>query len=196
MKTELLLLAAGQSKRFSGVKQLADIQGQPMICHCLSAYFQGKNWLEGLDNGVVVLGANAGLIQKVLLNQIQVYLANSWQQGMGHSLAESMPSLSNETSHVFIGLADQVAITPLHIRQLLETSAKYPERIIAAEYAGRVGVPAIFPHQYFTQLAKLTGDKGAKALLEHSADQVIKVPLPEAAFDIDTVDDLKSIMGS
>ena len=193
MKTELILLAAGQSTRFGGIKQLADIHGQPMICHCLSQYRQDKKWIGGISHGHVVLGSNAELISLVLPNNINKFVTKTWQNGMGHTLAESMQNLGRHTSHVLIGLADQASITQQMIKMLLGKSSRYPQHIIAAKYAGRVGAPSIFPRQYFTLLEQLSGDKGAKTILQQYSQQVISVDMPEAALDIDTQDDLQGI---
>jgi molybdenum cofactor cytidylyltransferase len=191
VKTELILLAAGQSKRFGGIKQLAEINGKPMVYHCLLQYRQGEKWIEGIADGHVVLGANAYLIRNVLPQGINRHVVNFWQNGMGHTLAESMQILAGDTSHVLIGLADQASITQHMIEGLLGESSMYPQNIIAAKYADRLGAPAIFPRQFFSQLSQLTGDKGAKVILQQNPLLVISMDMPEAAFDIDTQDDLK-----
>ncbi|MEP1382557.1 MAG: nucleotidyltransferase family protein [Paraglaciecola sp.] len=190
MKTELLLLAAGKSRRFAGIKQLADINGQAMVCHCLSAYQQDGKWLEGMTNGTVVIGANASVVSEVLPSTVHSYIAQSWEQGMGHSLAESIGVLSRSTTHVLVGLADQIAISSQAIKALLEASKRHPQKIIAAEYQDKAGVPAIFPKAFFSQLSMLKGDKGARDILQNNNGNVIKVTMSEAAIDIDTQDDL------
>lgn len=192
MKTELILLAAGQSKRFGGIKQLADIHGKPMVCHCLSQYRQGKKWIEGIVDGHVALGANASLIIDVLPQGINKHVVNSWQNGMGYTLAQSMRFLAIDSTHVLIALADQTSITQQMIKGILGESRIHPQNIIAAKYAGRLGAPAIFPRQYFSQLSQLTADKGARVILQQHPQQVISMEMSEAALDIDTQDDLKN----
>ncbi|WP_293745920.1 nucleotidyltransferase family protein [uncultured Paraglaciecola sp.] len=194
MKTELIMLAAGQSKRFNGIKQLADIQGQPMICHCLSHYCQGDKWINGITNGYVVLGSNAESICKVLPANINQFVVDSWPLGMGHSLAQSIQLIANDTTHILICLADQVALNQQLILKMLEQTSRFPNHIIAASYANKVGVPAIFPRQYLSELAQMTGDNGAKSLLQKYSQQVLAVDMPEAAFDIDTIEDLNALL--
>jgi molybdenum cofactor cytidylyltransferase len=190
VKTQLILLAAGQSQRFGGIKQLTDIYGQPMICHCLSHYRQGEQWLEGITNGQVVLGANAELITQVLPDEVNQYVVSSWLKGMGHTLAQSILNIANDSSHVLIGLADQIALTQPMISRLLDAAKKHPTHIIAAMYRGGHGAPVIFPKKYFSELSQLTGDKGAKSLLLQHSQRIISIPIPEAEFDIDTPQDL------
>jgi molybdenum cofactor cytidylyltransferase len=193
VKTELILLAAGQSKRFGGIKQLTDIYGQPMICHCLSQYRQGETWIEGITNGYVVLGSNAELITQVLPDEVNKYIVSAWQKGMGHTLAQSIMNVASDCSHVLIGLADQIALTQQMINGLLGESKKHPTHIVATQYFNGRGAPVIFPKQYFSELSQLTGDNGAKSLLLQHSQQVINVPIPEAAFDIDTRQDLEKV---
>jgi len=192
VKTELILLAAGQSKRFGGIKQLIEIHGNPMVCHCLLQYRQGDDWLDGITDGHVALGSNAGLIIKRLPNNINKHVVDSWENGMGHTLAESIQFLANNTTHVLVGLADQILVTPQLIKQLLGKSSMYPQNIIAAKYGDGTGAPAIFPKKYFTQLSHLAGDKGARVILQQHSQQVVSIEMPEAALDIDTQDDLKN----
>jgi molybdenum cofactor cytidylyltransferase len=193
VKTELILLAAGQSKRFGGIKQLTDIYGQPMICHCLSQYRQGEKWISGITNGYVVLGSNAELISKVLPDNINKYVVNSWFNGIGYSLAQSIHNVAVDTSHLLIGLGDQIALTQQLISQLLDEAKKHPNHIVAAQYNGGLGAPVIFPKKYFSELSQLTGDKGAKLLLQQNPQQTISLSIPEAALDIDTPGDLKLV---
>jgi molybdenum cofactor cytidylyltransferase len=193
VKTELILLAAGQSKRFGGIKQLTDIYGQPMICHCLSQYRQGDKWMSGITSGCVVLGSNAELVSQVLPDNINQYVVSYWLNGMGYSLAQSIHNVAVDTSHVLIGLGDQVAITQSMISQLLEQAQKHPSHIAAAQYNNGLGAPVIFPRQFFSELSQLTGDKGAKLLLQQYPQQIISLAMPEASFDIDTPEDLKLV---
>ena len=69
----------------------------------------------------------------------------------------------------------------------------HPSYIVAAQYNGVLGAPVIFPKQYFSQLSQLEGDKGAKKLLQQNIRQTISLSIPEAAFDIDTPEDLKLV---
>jgi molybdenum cofactor cytidylyltransferase len=193
VKTELILLAAGQSKRFGGIKQLANIYGQPMVCHCLLQYRQGEKWVEGITKATVVLGSNAELISQVLPDYVNKYVVHSWLNGMGHTLAQSIQNIASDTTHVLIGLADQIALTHQIISRLLDESNKYPQHIISAKYVGGLGAPVIFPKQYFYALSQLSGDKGAKILLQHHPQNIISLAIPEASLDIDTPEDFKLV---
>ena len=65
--------------------------------------------------------------------------------------------------------------------------------IVCATYCGSRGVPAIFPRSIFDQLEALTGDNGAKAVLHNPPVAAIEIALPQAAMDIDNVEDLQQL---
>ena len=54
-------------------------------------------------------------------------------------------------------------------------------------------LPAIFPRSMFQALARLRGDTGARALLRRNSDRLVRVPMPSAAIDIDTPEDLLAV---
>jgi molybdenum cofactor cytidylyltransferase len=61
-------------------------------------------------------------------------------------------------------------------------------------YDGHVGVPAIFPRICFSELMQLRGDEGARAILERNAYRLVRVPMPNAAVDLDTPADLAALL--
>jgi molybdenum cofactor cytidylyltransferase len=60
-------------------------------------------------------------------------------------------------------------------------------------YAGTCGAPAIFPRSAFRELGELRGDAGARMLLRRNADRMVRVPMPSAALDVDTPEDLLAL---
>ena len=88
----------------------------------------------------------------------------------------------------------QTALSPSNRSSMLASMLDLfdGDRAVCASYEGREGVPAVFPPALFADLMTLDADAGAKALL-HSLQNKIKVDMPEAAVDIDTLDDLKRL---
>lgn len=179
-------MAAGCSTRFDGVKQLAKTGGIPMLQRSIN------NICETVcEEYVVVLGHQAGHIRQALAlpEGFRSIVAKDWQKGLGHSIASACQLLSGQATHIMITLADQVAITAQDYQLLVEHSRNNPAEIICCGYGGKQGVPAIFPARYRSALQTLSGDTGAKSLLQQS--NVISVPMPGAAQDIDTQEHLK-----
>ena len=55
--------------------------------------------------------------------------------------------------------------------------------------------PAIFPGSLFHELKNLTGDQGAKRIIEEFKSKTTSVEMKNAAFDLDEKDDLNSLTG-
>ena len=185
----VLLLAAGESKRFGGSKLMADIGGQPMIRHTLSGLEE-----EFSDSIVVVLGAFAKEIQQVLDGHSSVYCAD-YKNGMGSSIACGMKAIADSGRNVdavMIVLADQVALTPADYRALVKASREVS--MAAADYDGKPGVPAIFSKAYFKRLQSLSGEQGAKEILQQNIRQLKLVSLDNARLDIDTRQELQDYL--
>lgn len=203
----VLLLAAGESKRFKGIKQLAvleQINADNKNFHAdklpkqqlliVRAIEQIK--LSGFQSSVVLLGANATHIKAALLENnasqknTQYEVFDNWYKGMGATIANGMKNVPEQATHVCITLADQAALTHAHYDLLISHVTEHPKHIVSAVFNDRVGAPSIFPARYFSQLARLTGDKGARQLISDESENVIGVSIPQAALDIDTSDDL------
>lgn len=181
-----LMLAAGQSKRFNGIKQLADVNGQAMLSHTLSNLTGNGALINSFEEFNLVLGANASLILPIVPDYVTPYIFADWQKGMGASLAYGVKHINDKSSHVFVTLGDQVAISHEQIATMLNYCKHSPEKIIAAAYEKIAGVPAIFPKEYFPELCKLDADKGARKILQQYQSEVVAIDIPNAHFDIDT----------
>lgn len=185
MRIAGLLLAAGAGRRFGGCKQLALIEGKPMVRHALES-------LAPLfkDQLYIVLGAFGEKIRPRVGDLAQVISHADWREGLGSSIARGVDEIEAQGSYagMLIALADQPRLTTDDFRQLVERFDG--NRIVAAHYAGAPGVPAIFPAAAFGDLRRLNGGRGAKSMLVDPNRQIDTVPLPAAATDIDTEADI------
>jgi len=183
----VMLLAAGSSSRFGSPKQLADIAGRPMLARALDTVSQ----LERRHAVTVVLGANAERLEPLVHEAAANVAFNpDHARGMASSIRVGLTQAPFDARGALITLADQVAVTADDLRQLVSRWEQQPDRIVAAQYAGTIGVPAIFPVDLFRELAELQGDRGARVVLLRYPERVIGVPMPSAAQDIDTPEDL------
>ena len=177
-----VVLAAGQSRRFNGIKQLSMIGEQTLLNTALSHIPMQP------QNIYVVLGAEFEMIKKTLNKEYNIVKNESWYLGLSSSIVKAIGSIKDQYSHVLVTLADQVALNTYSYNRLLDLSRSHEEKIIAAQYQNRCAVPAVFPKKYYEELLTLTGDTGAKELLSKERDNVLPVSLPEALKDIDTYD--------
>ena len=115
---------------------------------------------------------------------------------MGHSLANSIDELRHwDGAFVFLGDMPFVDIETLQgLKTALESDTEDSSRIIVPVHEGQNGHPVGFGKDHFSALANLTGDQGAKPVLQSQADAVIKVSVEDAGVlkDVDRPEDIQT----
>jgi molybdenum cofactor cytidylyltransferase len=187
-----VILAAGASRRLGQAKQLLVIAGEPLLRRAVRIAAQA-----GCQPIVVVLGFEAHRMRSALDGfRVIVAVNENWRVGMGSSMrcgVETALEISPPPEDILLMVCDQVRVTADVLRQLLRLHglAKYP--ITAARYSGRLGVPAVFSSIFFPGLLDVSGDRGARAILERNAVRVGTVDFLEGELDLDTPDDLERL---
>lgn len=188
-KIDILIMAAGASRRFGGCKLLAEWRSAPLITYALNTAIQLSQQPElQIASIKIVSGAYHDQIHDFLRQQYPAShnLINNpnWSQGLGHSIAYGVSQLPPENS-VLIMLADQPLVAVKDIQRIIDLALENPGKIICSEFASTIGVPALFPAEFKKNLQQLTGDRGAKVVLIECENNLIKVPLKVAGCDLD-----------
>lgn len=183
----IIILAAGGSTRFGSPKQLFKYQGESLIRRAAKAAIS-------CGSGPVIVSTGAETIEPELsgLHVIPVF-NDRWAAGMASSLTSGLQYLTstrNEIDAVIFMLCDQPLIDGNKLDRLITAYETTHAPIVAAEYNGTLGAPALFDRSMFGELMRLTGDEGARSIIRKNVDRVARVPMPEAAFDIDSASDI------
>lgn len=189
----IVVLAAGTSTRMGAPKQLLPYQGRSLLRHVVEMA------LDSICQPViVVLGARAEQLQQELKNlAVQVVENLRWAEGMSSSICTGITALnatSNKATAAVLILCDQPFVSAQVINQLVEAYHFTGKPIVGSEYAGTIGVPALFSHSFFSELMALKGSEGAKQVITRNIDQVYSVHFPDGAIDIDTPEDYELLM--
>ena len=184
-----VVLAAGSSQRFGSTKQLQTIDGEPMVRRsaALARTACGNKTLliAGFEQQKVVAAADG---------QCQFFAINEgFADGIGSSIACAARSLAESADALIIMLADQPLISEDHVEALLNAWSGDDDEIVATAFADVQGPPILLPRSVFPQLAKLSGDTGAKTLLDNPELRVSSVRFEPAAVDIDQPEDLSQL---
>ena len=185
----VVVLAAGASTRFGSTKQLVRVNGRPLMHNVVSRAVE----LAG-HSVTVVLGAHAGELAPLLKHSpASISVNREWAEGIASSIRDGVAHIPTTSDGVLLMLADQAAVTTEDLRRLAGTWRRNPTAIVAAQYAGTLGVPAIFPRWCFRELNELRGDRGAQILLQRHVDRLVRLPMPGAELDIDRPEDLLAL---
>jgi molybdenum cofactor cytidylyltransferase len=193
-----LVLAAGAATRFGAPKQLADLDGAPLLEHVLRAMTTAP-----VERVVVVLGAGADEVAAgVDLHGAEPVVCGRWEEGQSASLACGLAELA-DCEAVVVTLGDQPRVSPDAIRRVIsartQVGADAPSgtgngaAAVRATYNGSPGHPVLLERSLFEQLRNVSGDKGARNLL--LSVQVLDVPCDDlgGGEDVDTPAELDAL---
>ena len=189
----VVILAAGASSRLGQPKQLVQYRGRTLLRHAAEAAAA-----SGCRPIVTVLGANAKALRGELAG-LPVWIVENedWEQGMGTSIAAGVRPLadSGRLDGAVVLLADQPLVGPDLIKDLVARFEETMAPVVASEYAGTLGVPALFAEMLFPELLALDGPSGAKQVIQKHRNTAALVVFDGGVVDIDTPEDLADLYG-
>jgi molybdenum cofactor cytidylyltransferase len=157
------ILAAGEGRRFGGPKQLADLDGRPLLEYAIRAMVA----VPAIERIAVVIGSHAEEIRE----QVDVYdaewvVCEEWREGMAASLRAAIRALEpDDPEALVITLGDQPFITPQVIAAIL-TEVDDGDLAARAVYDGQPGHPVIVTRDLLPVFGEVRGDEGARRVLE------------------------------
>jgi len=183
------VLAAGGSQRFGRSKMLESIQGETLVGRATSLAREVCG-----DCSILVAGHESAAVTSAAGDAPQFVIVNDhYEEGIGGSIALAAKAVSHVADALLLLLADQPLVTAQHLRALMSHWQGADDEIVATAFAETMGPPVLFPRGAFDALGELTGDQGAKSLLQSSRFDVRTIPFEDAAIDIDTPADLKKL---
>lgn len=181
-----ILLCAGFGRRFGGDKLLAPLaDGTPV------AVASARTLVAALGRAVAVLRpGQTGLAARLAETGIEVWFSPQAEQGMGASLAAAVRSQAQASAWV-VALGDMPWVSEV-THQQVALALQRGASIVAPFHQGQRGHPVGFGAAWGADLAGLSGDEGARALLRQQADQLIRIAVddPGCLQDVDTPQDL------
>jgi CTP:molybdopterin cytidylyltransferase MocA len=181
-----LILAAGPATRFGAPKQVATLDGRPLLGHAIEAMLTAR-----IGPVIVVLGANADLIRSAVDFQgAEHVVCERWRAGQAASLACGLEA-AGEGDAVVITLGDQPRVSAQAIRRIIEHRGD--TLAIRATYGGQPGHPVLVEPELFPRIRALRGDRGARDLLASVGAREVACDDVADGRDVDTVDDLAAL---
>ncbi|MFI4965829.1 MAG: NTP transferase domain-containing protein [Caulobacterales bacterium] len=189
MAFEAVVLAAGSGTRFGGGKLLAAWGAGVLLEGALAAAFAAP-----ARSVTVVIGADAEAVAaaaRAFDPRTLVVHAPDYAEGMAASLRAGIASLPPDAEGAFVFLGDMPRV-PAAVLQSLAQAVAAGAQAAAPVFKGRRGNPVLIGRAIFPQLLALTGDAGARGVLQGLGDRLALIESPDdgVLFDVDQVGDL------
>lgn len=183
-ETAVLILAAGASRRLGRPKQQLLFHEQTLLDRII----------------VTATSLKAGPVLVVLRNDEDVEIPigtiavmnHQWQEGMASSIHCGMEQLQTDfpsIETVIIAVCDQPYVSVDLFKEMIKKYEQTKHPVIACAYADTAGTPVLFHQSLFPELLQLSGDKGARQLLNKNRHRIGLVNFPLGNIDIDTEED-------
>jgi CTP:molybdopterin cytidylyltransferase MocA len=181
-----IVLAAGESRRFGGAKQLAVHEGRTLLEHVLLRADEAA-----LDPIVAVVPV--WLSRPASMDAFRLrWVRNPHPgRGMSHSLQLGLGAVPADCGAALILLGDQPTVALDTIRAVLAARGERP--IIVARGGGVDAPPVLLERSQFGRVAEASGDTGLRDVLRARPELICAVEVGRHAPDIDTHDDLAAL---
>lgn len=183
-----VLLAAGRGSRFGATKLLAELDGEPLIRHVITRALRSS-----LTEVHVVLGHDAASVAAALPDHDRVRASRNpaYRSGLATSLHCGLRGLGASISGAVILLADMPLVHPKDI-DAVAAALREGSTTVRTRYRDGVGHPVGFQRAVWPALGTVSGDRGARGLLDGM--EVHEVASPRTTpRDVDEAADLEIV---
>ena len=186
-----ILLTAGQSKRMNGENKLTkEIKGSPLI------KLSVKNILaSSINELIVVLGYQKEIIEKFIdkNKKIKFIFNKDFESGMASSIKTGLDNLSEKTEAFFICLGDMPMVNQNIYNKMIKTKLNYNKKlkpnfkkeIFIPTYEKKNGNPVLFTKHMKEKIMQISGDDGAKELIEIYKSKALHIPVKNRGITLD-----------
>lgn len=175
MKINLILLAAGDSRRFGSNKLLHEFRGKPMYRHVVDEIAKMRR--DVFEKKIVVSQYDEILDDLTEEGYLVVRNAES-KLGISHSIQLGIEAAEGEAWCFLVG--DQPHLRAETIEKFVEAFQKSGKDCACVQCGGKTGNPCIFSERYREALLKLSGDIGGKSIIREHMDTVFFYEVKEA----------------
>ncbi len=190
-----IILAAGSSTRMGTNKLLMEFKGKPIIRHVAEAACLSK-----INSILVVTGPERHSVKAALTGLNVTFVHNeNYMNGMAGSLKTGIACLSEKALGAIVLLGDMPLISAKTLNKIVESfKANQDSLAVIPSFDGKRGNPVLISRSLFEDVMKITGDKGARQLLDTLGNQAIELPLNDKgiSLDVDTREGFEALSAS
>lgn len=181
-----VVLAAGESSRFGSPKQLAEIDGKPMIARIVGRVAQSN-----VERTVVVLGCEFEKVSDALAGfpEVEVLENPEYRSGIAGSLKVGLSRIGELDAVMFV-LGDLPGLGTADIDAVLGAYLRSNAPLALGKVDGVQAHPVIFRKDLWPELQGTGGDIGGRDVVKAHLHEAVTVELPPSCgADIDTLED-------
>jgi len=192
-KIAAIILAAGQSRRMGTKnKLLSEIDDKPMVTHVAEIVTRSQ-----AAPVVAVLGHEADKVRCALSGFGLSFVENSnFADGLSTSLIAGLDALPKDVDGAIICLADMPRVNTRVIDRLIAAFDPLEGRAICVPTSdGKHGNPILLARRFFGEMREITGDQGARHLINGYHELTCEVEMTEdgVLVDVDTPQMLEAL---
>ena len=187
-----ILLAAGQSKRlFNQNKLIKNYKGKPLINHVVQSIIKSK-----IEKLIIVLGFEYLKVKKKINKnkKIKFVINHNYTRGIASSIKCGLKKISNKSDGFIIVQADMPEIGKNILNKLYKEIKTNKKEIFVPRKNNKIGNPIGFKLSMINQLKKISGNRGAKFIIQKNKSKIkyIRTKSLDIFKDIDLNKDFNS----
>jgi molybdenum cofactor cytidylyltransferase len=192
MSVRGVILAAGLGRRMGTVKQLLPFRGKPLLQHVIDAARASR-----LENLLLVLGhAHEQVLSQLDTRGLEVIVNRDFAAGQSSSVRAGLEHRADADGIMYL-LGDQPLLSTGVIDALIDCFLREQPWAAVPVHHGQPGNPVIIGRQLMEGLSTLSGDMGARRLLQQSQFvRRVKIDDPAILRDVDTMDDYLALLAT
>lgn len=184
-KLTLVMLAAGNSRRFGSNKLLYEIDGVPMYLRTLHKLQKAASELGNCE--IIVVTQYEEIAAKAQESGARVLLNPHPERGISSSMQIGLAA-AKESSACLFTVSDQPWLTTETIVNLVHKFQSEQKGMACTILNNKTGNPCIFSRKYYQELQEIIGDKGGKQIINKHPEDVTYLEIEDAKelVDVDT----------
>ena len=181
----LIMLAAGNSRRFGSNKLLYEIDGVPMYLRTLTKLQKAASELGNCK--IIVVTQYEEIAAKAQGSGARVLINPHPERGISSSMKIGLAA-AKESSACLFTVSDQPWLTTETIVNLVHKFLSEHKGMACTLLGTKTGNPCIFSRKYYQELLEITGDKGGKQIINRHPEDVAYLEIEDARelTDVDT----------
>lgn len=204
----MILLAAGNSRRFGSNKLLTEYDGKLLYQYTFDIVAEVSQWLTNnkVDYSIYTVSQYKEILIQAEKNNYAAIENHKPEQGIAYSIKLGIESHSDFTQNTaaltihkrekyLFFVCDQPLLRSESVIDLISVYLDSNKSMGCLSYKNRMGNPCIFDDECIPDLLKLKGDKGGKKIIlqNQSNTLIVQVDDEKELFDVDDIADFKKL---